>query len=251
MLAAEFRLDVKEARAFWAGEWNDNSTMTQTSESSVSTVVPSFGGMWPHADLYAQKLNYSGDFVIDNLYDVGILQQSRGIVPGGTNLLLSGPELGRDVEKSVMDYIKDYSNTDLVDKVKKEIGIDVQAFMLNHRKYVMWEPGELADPSGFGLLKSTAVGAYGMATAGLVVPMTNVTVGEFNGQKNVTIPNVQLGYINHNGENRRRVIQYLAGVNGVLGGQNVASSYDGFHFYMLTHMTGIFAAPDTWVQIYK
>jgi hypothetical protein len=72
------------------------------------------------------------------------------------------------------------------------------------------------------------------------------------GAKNVSIPNVQLGYVNHNGENRRRVVDYLKGVNGVEGfGNDVASSYDGFHLYMLTHFTGIFACPDQWVQIYK
>jgi len=250
---AEFRLDVKEARAFFYGEWADNTSMVQTSEGSVSNAVPSFGGMWPHADVYAQKLSYAGDFTIDNLYDVGILQQSKGVVAGGVNLFLAGPELGRDVEKSALDYIKAYSGgTDLLDKVKKEIGIDVQAFSINHRTYVLWEPGELADPTGVGLLDSSGDGVYSIATAGLVVPHTNVTVGSFNGQKNVSIPGVQLGYVNHNGENRRRVIQYLKGVNGVAGfGSDVASAYDGFHLYMLTHMTGIFAIPDMWVQIYK
>ena len=250
---AEFRLDVKEARAFMFAEWADNSTMTQTSEGSVTNAVPSFGGMWPHADLYAQKLNYAGDFVIDNLYEVGILQQSKGVVKGGTNLFLCGPELARDVEKSARDYIKEFSGgTDLLNKVKKEIGVDVQAFMIDGRTYVIWQPNELADPTGVGLLSATGDGVYSMAASGLVVPNTNVTVGEFNGKKNVSIPGVQLGYVNRNGENRRRVIRYLKGVNGVDGfGTDVASDYDGFHLYMLTHMTGIFAIPDQWVQIYK
>lgn len=254
IVRAEFRLDVKEARAFWAGEWDDNSTMYQTNEAgTTTTLVPSFGGMWPHADKYAQKLSYAGDFVLDNLYDVGILQQSKGVVAGGVNLFLAGPELGRDVEKSVLDYIKQFSGgSDLLNKVKKEIGVDVQAFMLNHRTYVIWEPNELADPTGFGLLDSTGVGIYSASTAGLVVPHANVTVGDFNGKKNVTIPNVQLGYVNRNGENRRRVIKYLKGMNGIDGfGDDIATSYDGYHLHMLTHMTGIFAAPDQWVQVYK
>jgi hypothetical protein len=198
-------------------------------------------------------LSYAGDFVIDNLYDVGMLQQSRGVVAGGVNLFMVGPELGRDVEKSALDYIKAYSGgTDLLDKVKKEIGIDVQAFNLNHRTYVIWEPAELADPSGFGLLDSTGTNVYSAASSGLVIPHTNVTVGNFNGQKNVTIPGVQLGYVNHNGENRRRVIGRQLGMNGIEGfGDVISSSYDGWHIHMLVHMTGIFANPDNWVQIVK
>ena len=250
---AEFRLDVKEARAFWASEWADNTGLVQTNQEAIATTaVPSFGGMWPHADKYAQKLAYTGEFNIDNLYDAGILLQSRGVVKGGTNLFLVGPELERDVEKSVMDYIKQFSGgTDLLDKVKKEIGIDVQAFKLNGRTYVLWAPNELADPTGFGLLNSTGNGVYSTAKAGLIVPNVPVTVGEFNGKKNVTIPNVQLGYVNHNGENRRRKIGYLKGMSQLLGGQDIATSYDADHIHMLVHMTGIFAAPDMWIQVYS
>lgn len=245
---AEFRLDVKEARAFFYGEWADNASMVQTTQASVSAAVPSFGGMWPHADVYAQKMTYAGDFTIDNLYDAGILQQSQGVV-GGTNIFMVGPELGRDVEKSALDYIKNYSGgTDLLDKVKKELGIDVQAFMVNGRTYVLWQPKELADPTGVGLLKSAGESAYSIGTAGLIVPHTNVTVGEFNGRKNVSIPGVQLGYVNHNGENRRRVIGRL---KGMADGGDVATGYDTSKFYMLVHMTGIFAIPDQWVRVSK
>jgi len=251
ILRAEFRMDVKEARAFWASEYADNTGLVQTNQEGVATTaIPSFGGMWPHADKYAMKLPYVGKFNIDNLYEAGILQQSKGIVKGGTNLLLVGPELERDCEESVMDYIKQFSGgSDLLDKVKKEIGIDVQAFKLGGRTYVLWAPNELADPTGFGILKSTGVGAYSTAKAGLIVPNVPVTVGEFNGKKNVTIPNVQIGYVNHNGENRRRKIGYLKGMSQLLGGQDISTSYDGDHIHMLTHMTGIFATPDTWIQV--
>jgi hypothetical protein len=251
LVKAEFRLDVKEARAFFYSEWAENASMVQTTKAGVSAAVPSFGGMWPHADVYAQKLSYSGDFTIDNLYDAGILQQSRGVVPGSTNLFLVGPELGRDVEKAALDYIKTNSGgTDLLDKVKKEIGIDVTSFKVDGRTYVLWQPRELADPTGVGALDSAGDGVYSIATAGLIVPHTNVTVGEFNGQKNVTIPGVQLGYVNKNGENRRRKIGRLNGMNQMFG-QDVTTGYDASSLYMLVHMTGIFAIPDQWVQVTK
>jgi hypothetical protein len=249
ILRAEFRLDAKEARAFTYSEWADNAAMVQTTQASVSTAVPSFGGMLPHADVYAQKKTYSGDFVIDDLYDVGILQQSKGVVPGSANLFLVGPTLGRDLEKAILDYIKAYSGgTDLVDKIKKGIGVDVQAFNINHRTYVLWEPSEFADPTGLGALSSTGEGLYSTAVGGLVIPYTNVTVGEFNGKKNVSIPGIQLGYVSYNGENRRRVIGKL---KGMADGGDVSSGYDTSKFYMLTHMTGIFAIPDQWVKIDK
>ena len=252
ILQAEFALDVKESRAFFSGEWSDNTTMTQTSESGVANAVVSGGGMWPHADVYAQKLSYSGDFVIDNLYDVGLIQQSQGIVSGGRNIFMVGPEIGRDVETSALDYIKAYSGgTDLLDKVKKELGIDVQAFMIDQRTYVLWRPDELADPTGLGV-NINGTYTYNMANSGLIIPDAKVTVGQFMNQKNVSIDNVQLGYVNKNGENRRRVLSYKLGVNGVEGfGNQVSSEYDGLHAYMLSHMTGIFALPSQWVQVYK
>lgn len=250
VLDAEFRLDVKESRYFFLGEANDNSTMTQTSESGVANLVVSGGGMWPHASKYGQAQSYSGDFVLDNLYDSGILQQSQGIT-SGTSVFMVGPELARDVETSALDFIKQYSGgSDLLNSAKNELGIDVKAFTIDGRTYVLWRPDELADPTGMGI-NINGTYTYSMATSGLIVPNMNVTV-PFNGQPNVTIPNVQIGYVNKNGENRRRVMKVNPGVNGLDGyGDQANSSYDGLHVYMLVHMTPIFALPHQWVRVYK
>jgi hypothetical protein len=250
LMETEFKLDVKESRFFTFGERTDNSTMTQTSESTVSNAVVSGAGLFPHADKYGQKLSYTGDFVLDNLYEVGILQASQGIT-NGTSVVMVGQELGRDVEADAYELIKGYSGgTDLLDKVKKEFGLDVNAFFFDGRTYVIWRPSELADPTGAGLYTGTDY-AYNYATMGLVVPKTNVTM-DFMGQRNKTFPNVQIGYVNRNGENRRRVLSYNKGVNGIEGmGQDVSSGYDGVHGYMLAHMTPIFALPSQWVLMYK
>ena len=249
VLAAEFRLDVQESRYFFLGEANDNSTMTQTSESGVANLVVSGAGMWPHAGKYGQALSYSGDFVLDNLYDAGILQQSQGIT-SGTSVFMVGPELARDVETSALDFIKTYSGgSDLLSNAKNELGIDVKAFMLDGRTYVIWRPDELADPTGMGI-NINGTYTYAMASSGLIVPNMPVTV-PMNGQPNVTIPNVQIGYVNKNGENRRRVMQVNPGVNGLGYGDQANSSYDGLHVYMLSHMTPIFALPNQWIKVYK
>jgi hypothetical protein len=231
------------------GEADDNSTMTQTSESGVSNLVVSGAGMWPHADKYAQKLTYTGDFVLDNFYEAGILQASQGLT-NGVNIVMVGTELNRDIEADAYEQIAAYSGgTDLLDKVKKEFGLDCQAFFFDGRTYVLWRPAELADPTGAGLYTGSAY-TYSWATSGLIVPKTNVTT-DFMGERNKSIPNVQIGYVNRNGENRRRVLGIQKGVNGLGMGNAVASSYDGMHAYMLVHMTPIFALPTQWIMMYK
>lgn len=246
---AEFRLDVKEARAFFHGEANDNSTMTQTSESGVSTLVVSGAGMWPTVDLYSQGLSYSGDFIIDNLYDAGMIFESKGVV-GGSNMMFVGPELGRDVEAAALDYIKAFSGgTDLLDKVKGELGAEVTAFKLDGRVYQIMRPKELVDPTGLGL-NINGTYTYALATAGLIIPDVKVST-TLNG-KMTTLDSVQLGYVNHNGENRRRIMKYKLGMHGLDGfGNQVSSGYDGLHIYLLTHYAGIFPNPDNWIKVTK
>lgn len=251
LLDAEFRLDVKESRFFFMGEYADNTALVQTSESTVSNSIVSGAGMWPHADKYAMAQSYTGDFILDNLYDSGILQQSKGIT-SGTSLFMVGPELGRDVESAALDFIKEYSGgTDLFDKVKAELGITVKSFLFDGRTYVIWRPDELADPTGAGL-NINGTYTYTWATSGLIVPQSNVTVPNFLGRANASIPNVQIGYVNHNGEDRKRVLNFKLGVHGLQGYSNmVASDYDGMHAYWLVQMTPLFALPEQWVRVYK
>src|SRR3972149_7061082 len=183
--------------------------------------------MWPHADKYGMGLSYTGYFILEHLYDAGILQQSKGIT-AGTSIFMVGPELGRDVESAALDFIQAYSGgTDLLDKVKSELGIKVNSFLFDGRTYVIWRPDELADPTGAGLNINGSY-TYTWATSGLIVPNSNVTVPNFLGRANASIPNVQIGYVNHNGEDRKRVLNYSPGVTGVQGYGNIAvSSYDG------------------------
>ena len=252
LMDAEFRFDVKESRYFFMGEYADNAAaLVQTSESTVSNAIVSGAGMWPHADKYAMGLSYSGDFILDNLYDAGILQQSKGLT-AGTSIFMVGPELGRDVESAALDFIAQYSGgTDLLDKVKAELGITVKSFVFDGRTYVLWRPDELADPTGAGL-NINGTYTYTWATSGLIVPNGNVTVPSFLGRSNASIPNVQIGYVNHNGEDRRRILDFQLGVHGISGYPNtVSSSYDGMHAYLLAHMTPLFALPEQWVRVYK
>jgi len=251
LMDAEFRLDVKESRFFFMGEYADNTGLVETSESGVSNAIVSGAGMWPHADKYGMALSYSGDFILDNLYDAGILQQSKGIT-SGTSVFMVGPELGRDVESAALDFIQAYSGgTDLLDKVKQELGISVNSFQFDGRTYVIWRPDELADPTGAGL-NINGTYTYTWATAGLIVPSGNVTVPNFLGRANASIPNVQIGYVNHNGEDRKRVLSFSPGVTGVQGyGNTAVSSYDGMHAYWLVQMTPLFALPEQWVRVYK
>lgn len=245
----EFDLDVKESRAFSFGEWNDNSALVETAESGLTTQsIISGGGLWPHADKYAQVKSYSGSFVIDDLHDVKMLKEAQGQV-GTENLFILGPSLAVDVYKACKDEIKEFSGgTDLLDKAKNELGVDINAVRVNGQTYYFLEPAEMKDPTGVGL-NINGTYSYEYATMGLIVPNNKSTVTR-NGRANVTMDNVVLGYVNHNGENRRRVVGYKWGMNG-LGVTNVASSYDGLHTYMMAHMTPMFCTPNQWVLVHK
>jgi len=246
----EFGLDVKENRAFSFGEWSDNTALIQTAESTASNSIVTGGGLWPHADKYAQIKSYSGTFVIDDLYDVKYLQEAQGLV-GTDNLLIVGPQLCIDVEKAALDYINQFSGgTDLLNKAKQELGVDITAFRVTGRTFYMFEPAELKDPTGVGI-NINGTYTYEYPNMGLVVPNTKATVTR-NGRANVTMDNVVLGYVNHNGENRRRILKWKVGVHGYEGfGNQVASDYDGIHAYMLSQFTPMFCLPNQWVMIYK
>jgi len=226
----EFALNSQLNSALLVSDDNDNS-VTQTAHSTASNAVQSTVGIWNWLDSLGQKLNYAVKISLPDLYTAKELLRSQGVVE--TEVLFGmGDKLSRGVETLGLDFIKEYSGgSNLMDGMQS-IGIRPNRITIGNVTFVLKELAGFTNPATFG----TDADYWG--NAGFMIPMSNVTVKSsdiavagIEGGK-IVIPNVALGYVNNEGENRTRIIQDVAGVNGI--GLKATHAYDDYHFYMLT-----------------
>ena len=226
----EFSLNNQLNLALLVSDDNSN-TLTQTSHASKSNAVRSTTGLWNHLDSLGQSLNYAIKPSLPDLYTAKELLRSQGVVE--TEVLWGmGDKLSRNVEALTLDYVKEFSGgSNLIDGMGA-IGIKPKSITVGNVRFVLKEMAGFTNPATFG----TDSDYWG--NAGFMIPMSQVTVKSsdiaiegIEGGK-ISIPNVALGYVNNNGENRTRILDDVAGVNGV--GLKATHAYDDYHFYMLT-----------------
>lgn len=220
-IASEFSLNSQLNSALLISDENTNS-LTQTSDQSKSNAVRSTTGLWNWLDSLGQELNYAIKISLPDLYTAKELLRSQGVVD--TEVLVGmGDKLSRGFETLGLDFIKEYSGgSDLVQGMQK-IGIRPNSLTIGNVSFVFKELAGFTNQNTFG----TDADYWG--NAGFMIPMSQVTVKSadiniagIEGGK-VVIPNVALGYVNNNGENRTRVIKDVAGVNGL----GLPASHDG------------------------
>jgi len=96
--------------------------------------------------------------------------------------------------------------------------------------------------------------------AGLVIPKSLATVSKNNDMEvsdsygysagdKVKIPNVVLGYLNNNGENRTRMISQVGGVNGM--GLPVVDQFDDVRLFIKSEFMLIVNLPNQMMKIVK
>jgi hypothetical protein len=242
---AEFYLDEVTENAILFGEENDNTNIVETSSFSGSNGVASGVGIYQWADLLAQKHSYTTAISFDDFLTIAQLFDSQDII-NSTIQWLVGTKFDRDLESAGLDWIKEFSSgTDLYDKMKGRLGLTVRAVRLGGLEHVFYNIPAFSKAGGAGLMKAGEY-VYEFPSMALGIPMENVSYESFGGQPK-SLPNVTLAYVNHNGENNRKVLKRLAGVSGAVEGLDVASSAHGLYYYMLTQYMIVVGECNKWV----
>lgn len=232
LMRSEFEFDVQKDIAITTGEANASAlTMTSQADSGTPAVL-SGKGIVTWFDELAQDYKYTDEIDLDALEQFKILFDSRG-VGSTTARLLVGSDLRRQLDSAGLDWIREFSGgTDLL--VKDKLGITLEGFTRSGITYNVVDIKSFANPATFGIQNSD-VYAYAFPTMGLVIPDENVTYADFGGKKNVTIPNVVLGYVNYGGENRGNILKRHLGTNNANDGIDTATEYDLTKYYLLSH----------------
>jgi len=246
ILRADFLLDNQIDLGFCFSEENDNSVQEATYFGSGNQDVKTGKGIYTWADELAQSKDYADLFEISDFYDNKLDFESQGVTDGEV-VGLMGTAAATNFHRTCSDYIKSFSGgSDLLDKVKKRLGITVQTLELDGYVYHMKKMASLANPAQLGLNISDAY-TYEYPASILFIPQQVITVNGFTGKGDISINNVIAGNVNFNGENRSRVLKRKQGMNGVFETVDVATPYDGFYFYWLAQKMSICAGVNQWI----
>lgn len=235
-IEADFDLNSQMNVEILIGEEYTNTNITQTDRDSVATSgIYGTKGIMRHLDEDGMRLVYAGLPTITDCDQIKIALLSQGVTDTRANGYF-GPNLYRYMENAGADWLKEYSSgTDLM-KSYGEIGIEIKAIRKNGIVLALNEMKSFANPMKFG------VSSYDFSDTGIILPETSVqTSMNANGEGAKKMKNLVIGYKSYNGENRRRIVNYLPGVNGLVQFGNQANdTYDDFRIQMLSEFMVMF-----------
>lgn len=239
ILDMQMRFRVQQNDAALMG-YENSRALTQANESGQTNTILSSKGLLPTMVAESMKLYYTGSFSEDQFDTIPFLMASQGVA-GGSGMFLTGMELGLGIEKTMLNFVKEYSGgSDLYDKMGV-VGFNVREYKSNGFATRIIRLPELSNPVMYG------AAGYNYESLGMIFPDAKVTATlnamNPNGSAasaGVTkaLNNFTLGYLNYGGENRRLIIGDKAGVNGY--GIPFSSDWDNSAQYMLCEMMNIF-----------
>jgi len=243
-IEAEFLLDSWMNDDLLVGQQNTNS-LTLTADDSTTSAVRGTVGLLSHLYDYASKQTYTaGSYELSDIFDIKDVMISQGVVANRA-LMCAGPDLARDLQLSVgLESIKEYSGgTDFMTKLT-EMNINFTAFHINGLDLMIKELTSLAHPEKLGNGSYDALKRFGF-----VVPEAFVSLKESTDSNARTFKasNINIGYKNSNGENRTRIVQIIAGVNGM--GYQATNRYDQVQGELLTEYALIVAKANQLIRI--
>ena len=251
-MQAQLRMRLQLNDAFLMGrKINVSGGITQNNRSGEANQILSADGLIPTMVSDAMKLPYTGSFNEDYFDMIPFLLASQG-VSAKTASLYKGPELGLNIENSMMKLVKEYSGgSDLYDKLKG-VGFGVSEIYKNGFKTYLVDVPEFANPVLYG-----ATG-YNFESMGMLFSDSKVTApvtmnainpnGAAAGAGQVkSVYNFEMGYLNFNGENRRLITGNKAGVNGY--GIPFSDDWDDSAIYTLCEIMPIFTAMNQTILI--
>ena len=231
VMEAEFSLKDQKEDAVVYGELNDNTTLTETATvSGEDAARRTTKGLVRWLDEAGQKIWLTSAFAIADLKKVIKALQSQGVYTGFATIFCS-PAFAQDIYDNLNNYIKEYSGgADYLDSSKTALGIIPQVIKYGGMTFYIHPVASLGKPGSYGLNVSDV---YQLDTGkmAIVVPDARATVNQWGMEANVTIPNLWMGYVNHNGENRKHMLKRQLGVNGVFDTIDVSGAFDGYKLY--------------------
>jgi hypothetical protein len=143
------------------------------------------------------------------------------------------------VEESNLDWVKSFSGGSDLFRTAFEIGIDVRSFKANGYHFLFQELRSFANPLRWGNKE------YDFTKYGLMIP-NGMETYEIDG-KMERHPQLIIGYLNHAGEDRSRIVRL---VDGLSGRETIATNqYDGSNLWMLSELATIFYRPNQIVRV--
>lgn len=209
----EFEHNRKINYNIWMGQEADNTSFVMNDAFGNSVPIKAQRGFLQWLQKLALKKTYADKFEVNDFDDIKTLMISVG-VSAQEMLFAMGDLLYANLENSGYNFVKENSSATDVMKRLDEVGLSFKIFEKLNFRYILKEIGNFSNPAGMGLA------AYGdrYRSGGFIVPMGEnpVTIegGGPNVDKKVKISSLMIGYPNHNGESRARVVGYLNGMTG-------------------------------------
>lgn len=223
--------------SIFLGELNDNTALTQASNFGGTNLRRSTQGLWNWAEQAGQELLYPGTWDYTQLYDYKDLILSQNVVARDI-MFMYGSDLGRMVEESGLDFLKEYSGgSDLMIATDK-IGYNVKYHVANGFTFSFMELASFANPLRYGNKN------YEFSKYGLMMPDQSETVTVEGRTERHS--NLALGYLSGQGENRRRILSLQDGTTGRSAGVH---EYDGSNLYILSEIVPLVFRPNQLVQV--
>jgi len=249
----EFLLNAGIDKEIFLGQVNSNTAVNITADAdAVNQAVRGTKGLWHWVESDGMEQAYAGSYDLAYFDQIKEYLRSQGVTDT-TVADLFGSNLYKQVENTVLDYIKAYSGgSDLINGYN-QVGFNVAQFQKNGITH------QLCEVVSFDNANSYAVMDTYFRDAGLVIPKSLATIsspgidyadmyGNSSGDK-VKIPNVVIGYLNNNGENRTRMVHPVAGVNGF--GYPAVHSYDHVKLYFKSEFMLIVNLANQMLKIVK
>jgi hypothetical protein len=242
----EFLLDDQLNEAIFLGQKNTNTSVAvQTNSFSGGTsAILSTEGIWQTMASRAQQLLYTSAFEHGDYIEAKTLLESQGVMDTEVDFPM-GSLLFDDTEQADLEFLKAYSGgTDLKSRGMNlsEVGFQGTTVFRSNIKFNKVILKSFSNPFTLGNP------LYALDTAGYMIP-TSKTKVTING-KNKALNNVTLGFLGHGGENRRRVMGQLVGMNGFKE-FNPINAVDGMTNELLSELMVIFTNVNQCIQIRK
>jgi len=230
----EFRLMDQINDAIFHSTLNTNPNATELDKFGNAKPVKHTKGYWNHLDDDGMKQNYSGSYNVTDFDAIKVMLESQGVYDTSVAYFM-GSDLWLQVENSLLGFTKEFSQGTDLTKRMDEIGVNYKYFQKNGLTFMMKELKNFSDVQTYA-----SNSKYHYRDAGMIIPMNKATVmkGDGNGGK-FQIDSVTLGYLNNNGENRRRMVKSFSGMNGV--GLPATEGWDQIQYGMMSEFMLIVA----------
>jgi len=251
---AEFHHRAGMDKEILLGQVNTNQANITTVDRDANAVAArGTQGLWHWVEASGMEQSYAGSYDLAYFDQIKEYLRSQGVTDTVV-ATLCGSNLFKQIENTALDYIKAYSGGSDLMQGYSSVGANIREFTKNGIKH------ELCEVISFDNANTYAVLDNYFMDAGLVIPKSLATVAKNNdmvvddsygysaGDK-VKIPNVVLGYLNNNNENRTRMIKPVGGVNGM--GLPAVDQFDDVRLYIKSEFMLIVNLPNQMLKIVK